>query len=377
MEEVTYLLESAGEIKKKLRSNEEAVETDARLLVVGTRYYQDSAMSLHAFLQQVRGTYLTIRPDRDCKQDPHAVAVCQTTKHSSHKVGHIAKELTPIAREVIRHCGGKEARIYVEGAESGHTSLVAWPVLSDGGVVKTITKLITHIKFPCGDIGAIWPCKVTDTALVFAKFTASHYPQYLQREICYALSVAALSNPEAFSKAARYLCDTLRIKGDMTNYTVVQNLTMTADAKELPADEAKAPATDLQEKAVSDGAGDDNEAAADDGMDDEQRRVKAAVEAAVNDVHFKGGKDWGLVRYSLESVGKEFSSYNTFLDYVRSLGFDNLPGASTISRGYSPIHGNESRGYSFSDNGDTVEAIRRTNIIKMIAGYYNRNLHNQ
>lgn len=345
------------EAARRKHCGEVTEEEDARLLVVGTRYYQDTREALDTFLKQVRGTRLLMRPEPSCKEDTDAIAVFQESGAGLRKVGYIAKEMKLMAKEVIDRSGGGQAVIYVEGAEKNHTSLTAWPVL-DGSVARTITRHVFRMPFPSGDIGAIWPLKVTDTALEMAKYFTGNCTAW-EKLFLTNLFCRAASADRAFAPAAKYLTDDMRLSGDQNNISLLQNMAVPVSVSEQPVHEAEGSSSE------------DSRADSDD--DRERRCVKAAIEEAVNDRHFRGGRDWGLVKFALEEIGKDFSSYKTFLQYLRSLGFDCLPDASTVSRGYSPIHGTVSGGCYFSDHSDTVETIRKSNIMKMILGFYHKN----
>lgn len=345
------------EAARKKHRGEFTEEEDARLLVVGTRYYQDTREALDTFLKQVRGKRLLMRPEPSCKEDTDAIAVFQESGAGLRKVGYIAKEMKLVAKEIIDRSGGRQAVIYVEGAEKNHTSLTAWPVLN-GSVARTITRHVFRMPFPSGDIGAIWPLKVTDTALEMAKYFTGNCTAW-EKLFLTNLFCRAASADRAFAPAAKYLTDDMRLSGDQNNISLLQNMAVPVSVSEQPVHEAEGSSSD------------DSRADSDD--DRERRCVKAAIEEAVNDRHFRGGRDWGLVKFALEEIGKDFSSYKTFLQYLRSLGFDCLPDASTVSRGYSPIHGTVSGGCYFSDHSDTVETIRKSNIMKMILGFYHKN----
>lgn len=345
------------EAARRKHRGEFTEEEDARLLVVGTRYYQDTREALDTFLKQVRGTRLLMRPEPSCKEDTDAIAVFQESGAGLRKVGYIAKEMKLMAKEIIDRSGGRQAVIYVEGAEKNHTSLTAWPVL-DGSVARTITRHVFRMPSPSGDIGAIWPLKVTDTALEMAKYFTGNCTAW-EKMFLTNLFCRAASADRTFAPAAKYLTDDMRLSGDQNNISLLQNMAVPVSVSEQPVHEAEGSSSE------------DSRADSDD--DRERRCVKAAIETAVNDRHFRGGRDWGLVKFALEEIGKDFSSYKTFLQYLLSLGFDCLPDASTVSRGYSPIHGTVSGGCYFSDHSDTVETIRKSNIMKMILGFYHKN----
>lgn len=336
------------EAEAREHSGEISEEEDARLMVVGTRYYQETREALSNFLEQVRGSRLIIKPEPDCQEDKKAIAVYQNSEKGFRKVGYIAKEYEDVAKAVIDQSDGKQGIIFIEGAKKNHTSLNAWPVLN--GVVTKTVKRMYRMPYPCGDIGAIWPLKVTDTALEIAKYFTGNCTSY-EKIFLTNLFCRAAANNRMFAPAAKYFTDDLRLSQNMTVSTLVNN---------MPKYDSEKNASEANRT--------------DEGNNKEQQCIKASIEVAVNDKHFRAGKDWGLVKYALEELGKKFSSYNTFLQYLRSLGFDCLPGASTVSRGYSPIHGSVSRGYYFSDHSDTVETIRKSNIMKIILGFYHKKL---
>lgn len=334
------------EAETRKHCGEISEEEDARLMVVGTRYYQDTREALSNFLEQVRGSRLIIKPEPDCQEDKKAIAVYQNSEKGFRKVGYIAKEYEDVAKAVIDQSDGKQGIIFIEGAEKNHTSLKAWPVLN--GVVTKTVKRMYRMPYPCGDIGAI-----SDTALEIAKYftgnCTSNEKFFLTNLFC-----RAAANNRKFAPAAKYFTDDLRLSQDQS-----QNMSV-------------ATQVNIQTKYES-GKNASEASRTDERSNKEQQCIKASIEVAVKDKHFRGGKDWGLVKYALEELGKKFSSYNTFLQYLRSLGFDCLPGASTVSRGYSAVHGSSSRGYYF-DHSDTVETIRKSNIMKIILGFYHKKL---
>lgn len=105
--------------------------------------------------------------------------------------------------------------------------------------------------------------------------------------------------------------------------------------------------------------------------DGEFERIKHAVMDVVSDAIFKGGRDFSLLRVALEYVGATFTSSENFLAYLRKMGIQKLPGRLTIDRGYATIR-RSSEGYSFADNTDTGETLRRNNIMKHFLGSYNK-----
>lgn len=339
------------EAETRKHCGEISEEEDARLMVVGTRYYQDTREALSNFLEQVRGSRLIIKPEPDCQEDKKAIAVYQNSENGFRKIGYIAKEYEDVAKAVIDQSDGKQGIIFIEGAEKNHTSLKAWPVLN--GVVTKTVKRMYRMPYPCGDIGAIWPLKVTDTALELAKFFTGNCTSY-EKLFLTNLFCRAAANNRKFAPAAKYFTDDLRLSQDQSQKIAV------------------ATQVNIQTKYES-GKNASEASRTDEGNNKEQQCIKASIEVAVNDKHFRAGKDWGLVKYALEELGKKFSSYNTFLQYLRSLGFDCLPAASTVSRGYSAVHGSSSRGYYF-DHSDTVETIRKSNIMKIILGFYHKKL---
>lgn len=339
----TIRLRGYLEAETRKHCGEISEEEDARLMVVGTRYYQDTREALNNFLEQVRGSRLIIQPEPDCQEDKKAIAVYQNSEKGYRKVGYIAKEYEDVAKEVIDQSDGKQGIIFIEGAERNHTSLKAWPIIN-GVVVKTVMRHMYRMPYPCGDIGAI-----SDTALEIAKYftgnCTSNEKIFLTNLFC-----RAAANNRKFAPAAKYFTDDLRLS---------QNMAVATQVNIRPKYESEKNASEASRT--------------DERNNKEQQCIKASIEVAVNDKHFRGGKDWGLVKYALEELGKKFSSYNTFLQYLRSLGFDGLPAASTVSRGYSAVHGSSSRGYYF-DHSDTVETIRKSNIMKIILGFYHKKL---
>lgn len=340
-------------------------EADAHLLVVGTRYYQDTREDLNNFLQKARGTRLIIQPDPDCAEDRDAIAAYQVSDDRGfHKVGYIAKEMKSVAKEVIEQSGGRMAFVYVEGAKENHTSLSAWPIFKDKGVVKKIKRHVFRMPHPCGDIGAIWAFKATDTALELAKYLTGHCTPYEKLFVTNLFCRAAAANPRLFGPAVKYLTDDLRLTQGQNNYTIVQNMAVTSPMKlaaDLAAPQEEAEDTDAEEE-VSDIEGSEKSLAC----------VKSAIGSAVQDAHFRGGKDWGLVRFALQNVNYRFDSTEKFAQMMKEMGFKNLPFRTTIERGFNPVCGSLSDLY-FTDTSDTTECIRRTNLIKLIVGFYNKN----
>lgn len=211
-------------------------EADARLLVVGTRYYQKTRADLGTFLQKVRGTRLIIQQDRGCVEDPDAIAAYQVSDDRGfHKVGYIAKEMKGIAKDVIEQSGGKMAFVYVEGAEGTHTSLTVWPVLKGKGVVRKIKRHTFRMPRPSGDIDAIWAFKATDSALELAKFFTGHCTPNEKLFAANLFCRAAAANQRLFGPAAKYLTDDLLLSQEQTNYTIVQNMTISAPMKKAEA----------------------------------------------------------------------------------------------------------------------------------------------
>lgn len=306
----------------------ESGEEDARLLVVGTRYYQDTPSALEHFLQHARNSLMLMMPDVSCKEDPDAVMVYYLNPERGYiPAGHIARELTGVAHDFISQCGNSPAYIWVEGAAEGHTTLVAWP-WTNKGIQKKITK---NMSFAAPNIES-YRTKPKDTCLDLAKWVIGNGSAEEQRIFCNLLYRAAVYYPAEYGPSARYMAEATRIRY------------------------RRAVADDSLEADSSKSRG---------------QRITAAIEAGINDAHFKGGKDYGLIRFAMQTIGFSFGSTDSFVKMLKGLGFGTVAARSTIERGYNPICGSFPD-ISFADCNDMTECIRRKNLIRLVIGTYNK-----
>lgn len=106
-------------------------------------------------------------------------------------------------------------------------------------------------------------------------------------------------------------------------------------------------------------------------VSDKEVRIQHAITEIEHCPFFNGKGDWAWVRVAMmiESIDITFKADEGFLIYMKNQGAKDLPDRTRLCRLFNTVrkNGNE---YSFSDEKDRNEVIRRNNIIrKFVASY--------
>lgn len=186
----------------KAKSKSDSV-TDARLILVGTRYYFPSDTDLRDFLDHTSGRKMIMAAEPDNEFDHNAVAVYDDYNSDPRIVCHVVKEDIRKAKAIIDLIGTGYADLLVQGTISENaTSLVAYP-MKNGKVMKTIpTSLVNSVTVTKSMPTEVQP--VPDL-MDWAKYTVSNGTKEEKHALASLISKALARYPARFTPIAVYL----------------------------------------------------------------------------------------------------------------------------------------------------------------------------
>ncbi len=103
--------------------------------------------------------------------------------------------------------------------------------------------------------------------------------------------------------------------------------------------------------------------------------AKAAFETLLINNVIRRPRDYAWIKMALDQNVipdfKGFYSDQNFIDYLQQLGIERLPGRTTLYDAYS-ITLDRYPDWTFTDNPDADEALRRKNVVKQFLSAYGR-----